>query len=166
LRIGIVADTHIREGGRPLPTALLAALEGVDMILHAGDICCQEVLDRLSAIAPIVAVHGNVDPPEVQKGLPARVVMVREGVRIGLTHGHLGRGATTPDRALAQFLDVELLNMIVFGHSHIPWHETRNGVLLLNPGSPTQPRRQPRPTFGLLDVENGQLSASIVAFDR
>lgn len=166
LRIGVVADTHIHAAGRPLPGALLAALDGVDAILHAGDIACRAVLESLAAVAPVHAVHGNGDPPDLQRDLPERLVLEFGAVRIGLTHGHLGRGSTTLERARAQFLDVQDLSAIVFGHSHVPTYEVRDGIALFNPGSPTQPRRQPRPTYGLLTIDGGLSAATIVALDR
>jgi putative phosphoesterase len=162
LRIGVLADTHIRDDRHPLPSAMLAAFARVDAILHAGDIACRAVLDVLAAIAPVHAVHGNVDPPDLQRDLPDRLVLTLGGVPIGLTHGHLGTGHTTPDRAIANFTGVKNLQVIIFGHSHMPYSERSGDILLFNPGSPTRRRRQPWPSIGLLAAHDGVLSATVV----
>jgi putative phosphoesterase len=158
-RIGVLSDTHLTGPGVELPQALLEAFDTVSAIIHAGDIVSVQVLDRLRQIAPVHAVHGNVDPPDLHSILPAKVVINFEGIRIGVTHGHLGRGATTPECALHYLAPDAPLHAVVFGHSHIPLAEQRHGVLLFNPGSPTQPRRQPRRSCGLLIVEEGLLRA-------
>ncbi len=160
--IGLVADTHLlpRGGAIVLPAALRAGLAGVDAILHAGDIACAEVLAALAEIAPTHAVRGNVDPPGL--GLPARLLLEFAGVTVGLTHGHLGSGTTTPRRALRAFGDLPAV--IVFGHSHEPLIAGEGGCLLVNPGSPTQPRGR-RPSFALLSLApGGQPQARLVEF--
>lgn len=158
--LGILADTHLlpRGGAPPLPPALLAGLLGVDAILHAGDIACAEVLQALGRIAPVHAVAGNVDPPEL--GLPGRRLLEMDGLTIGLTHGHLGPGRTTPERARRAFPRPPAV--IVFGHSHEPLIEAvPGGPLLVNPGSPTQPRGR-APTFALLSwMADGPPTASL-----
>ncbi|MDB5059859.1 MAG: YfcE family phosphodiesterase, partial [Chloroflexi bacterium] len=93
-RIGVLADTHLRSRKPSIPAAVLRGLQGVDLILHAGDICCASVLKLLGDIAPVVAVHGNVDPPDLQSALPADRVVNCDNVCIGLTHGHLGTRRT------------------------------------------------------------------------
>jgi predicted phosphodiesterase len=85
-----------------------------------------------------------------------------DGVTVGLTHGHLGRGRSTPQCALRAFDGVPNLRAVVFGHSHEPYNALIGGVLLFNPGSPTERRRQPRHSYGLLTVENGGVHAEIV----
>jgi len=148
--IGLVSDTHLqpRGGAVALPPALLRGLSGVAAILHAGDIACREVLDVLGGIAPVHAVCGNVDSPGL--GLPVRLLLEFDGVEVGLTHGHLGAGRTTPDRARRAFPRAP--SVVVFGHSHRPLiQRIPEGPLLVNPGSPTQPRGR-APTFALLQV--------------
>lgn len=157
IRIGVVADTHLTGPTIALPHALLAAFEGVAAIIHAGDSSSIQVLDRLRQIAPVHAVHGNVDPSDLQRILPDKLVVEIAGMRVGVTHGHLGRGATTPERALRYLESEAPLHAVVFGHSHMPLAERRHGVLLFNPGSPTQPRRQPRGSCGVLVIAGGSL---------
>lgn len=155
IRIGVLSDTHISRDPVVLPARMLAAFAGVNAILHAGDLTCRGVLEALAAIAPVHAVHGNVDPPELERTLPDRLLLEFGGLTIGLTHGHLGRGADTPSSAHAYFHDVKNLAVIVFGHSHQPCNELHRGVLRFNPGSPTQPRQAPWPSYGLLTIEAG-----------
>jgi putative phosphoesterase len=154
--VAVVSDSHLPRFGRRLPAALIEVLTAAApaLILHLGDHTDGTAVEELAAIAPVEAVAGNNDPPE----LVARFGVTREvavgRVRVGLTHGHLGRGRTTPDRALATFTGREV-DVVAFGHSHIPLVEWRGDVLLVNPGSPTDRRRQPRPTIALLDVPDG-----------
>ncbi len=147
--IGCVSDTHIPRRVRALPGELYAALEGVDLILHAGDLVREDVLADLEPLARVVAVAGNMD----MEPLPARLgraALIEVGPwRIGLVHGDRGTAGTTPARALEVFAG-SAVDAVVFGHSHQPLVETRDGVLLLNPGSPTDHRAEPWPTYGRL----------------
>ena len=161
MRVGVISDTHIYDRRRVIPAAVWQAFAGVDCILHAGDIARRDVLDELAALAPVHAVYGNVDPPELMSTLKAALVLDLDGARIGLTHGHLGRGRTTPQCALNLFTGVESLRAVVFGHSHEPYNDVQRGVLLFNPGSPTERRRQPRPSYGFLTIENGLVRGEI-----
>jgi uncharacterized protein len=159
-RIGVVSDTHIPTRGRVLPASLFHRLTDVDLILHAGDLVEESVLDELSALAPVEAVAGNMDPPALQKRL-GRCKLIRIGaVSIGLIHGDGTRGST-PRRALEAFLSIKP-DLVVFGHSHFPLYEQREGVRLFNPGSPVDPRRAPGPSCGLLTVEGGSLRGEII----
>ncbi len=158
--IGLISDTH----GMPLPPDLAAVFRGAERILHAGDIGSLAILDALAAIAPVDAVFGNVDPPEVVSQLSGRRLIVVDGVRIGLTHGHRGVGQTTPDRALERFT-ADAVDVVVFGHSHEPLVELRGSILLVNPGSAAQPRNQPYPTVALLYTGRPP-RAEIIPVDR
>lgn len=148
MRVGVIADTHIAGKGRSLPVALLEGLAGVDLILHAGDILTAEVLITLGYLAPVEAVAGNNDPPELVAALGRQKLLHLGGWRVGLVHGD-GKSGTTLGRALAAFPDADV---VVFGHSHQPyqaWHENR---LVLNPGSPTDKRRAPRYSYAILEL--------------
>lgn len=125
------------------------------------------MLDLLAAIAPTDGVAGNNDPPELVLRLGRRKIVVVEGVRLGLTHGDLGPGRTTPQRAVRAFADEAGLAAILFGHSHIPLVERLpDGRWLVNPGSPTDKRRQPTFTWALLEVAGDVVAgASIQGFD-
>jgi putative phosphoesterase len=158
-RIGVISDTHISSPARVLPAAVWQAFAGVDMILHAGDLTTLGVLRELGVLCPVHAVYGNCDPPEVVARLPDKLVVPIEGVRIGLIHGHRGQGRTTPEVARRSFAGV---GCIVFGHSHAPLIETREGVLLFNPGSALERRRQPLTSCGLLHVAGDAIRAELV----
>lgn len=157
--VGLIADTHIPYRRRYLPQSVLEALARVDLILHAGDINVPEVLNLLSTIAPVVAVAGNGDEGDFAESLGHCKALELNGYRVGLTHGHLGSGKTTPDRAYGSFAGADV---IVFGHSHIPLIEQRGTTLLVNPGSATDRRRQPHHTIGVLTL-GSTLRADIVS---
>ena len=161
MKIGLVSDTHMPSRAKALPAELMAALAGVELILHAGDLNTLAVLRELGELADVEAVAGNTDPWEVANLLGDRYQVELEGVSIGLTHGHLGRGTTTPDRAVSRFTGARV---VVFGHSHRPRIEARGGVLLVNPGSPTDPRGAPQRTCAILTVECGQARAELVGW--
>ena len=151
-KLGIVSDTHVTGRGRGLPPELLLKLEGVDRILHAGDLVTIEVIETLSKIAPVTAVRGNVDYPEVRVALRAHEVVEADGALVGLVHGD-GATRTTLWRVQHAFGQPPAdrsgrpLAAVVFGHSHQPYRERHDGVLYLNPGSPTDHRRAERPSF-------------------
>lgn len=154
--IGVVSDTHLHGASdrQRLPGILLEelAVAKVACILHAGDILSAWVLDRLQEVAPVIAVYGNGDPAELRSALAAtRIICVGEH-KIGLVHGHEGRGTTTPRRALSIFISRPDVRTVVFGHSHRPLSTLIDGVLAFNPGSPTDKRGQPLHSFGLLRV--------------
>jgi putative phosphoesterase len=160
--VALVSDTHLPRFGRTLPAALIDALEATrpDLIVHLGDHVVATPVDELARIAPVEAVAGNNDPPDLVRRFGVRRTIQAGGTSIGLTHGHLGPGATTPARALRAFTE-EPVTVVAFGHSHIPLVEWRDGVLLVNPGSPTDRRRQPHPTFAVLVLGEGPPTAAI-----
>lgn len=159
--IGVLSDTHIPYRGRSLPSIVWKTLEGVDLILHAGDINHPDLLDDLNLIAPVHAVLGNTDPYELQLQLPVTKILTLEGYKLGLVHGD-GFGGSTIDRAAKAFSDEEL-DIIVFGHSHQPYCAFHGKTLFFNPGSPTDKRRMPYYSFGLLHLEE-TLRAELIYF--
>ena len=164
-RVVIVGDTHLPRFGRSLPEPLTVALAAADRILHLGDHTEPFVLDLLAAFAPTDAVAGNNDPPNLVARLGSLRVVTVEDVRIGMTHGHLGPGRTTTDRAFRAFAaSVPPVHAVAFGHSHQPLIERRHGIWLLNPGSPTDRRRQPTFSFISLDVDGAALRPELVTF--
>lgn len=150
MKIGVLSDTHIPSRRKVLPETVIEAFRGVDHIIHAGDISCPEVLDVLSALAPVTAVAGNIDPEELQTALGTKRIIALNGFRIGVTHGH-GTAGKTADRAVRCF-ENDGVDCIVFGHSHIPFCEYRDHILLFNPGSPTDRRRNEFFSFGILEL--------------
>jgi putative phosphoesterase len=159
MNIGVVSDTHIREG-KGLPAGIFSALTGVDHILHAGDILWDGVLIELSAVAPTTAVAGNVDPWILHHSLGKRRIANLGGVRIGLVHGDGGYG-TTLARAKAAF-EPGSIDCLCFGHSHQPLIMTEPDLLIVNPGSAVQPRMSPKPSIALLHIDDGRIDGEIV----
>ena len=194
-RLGILSDTHLPKPGG-LPDILLRAFEGVDAILHGGDVTDLSCLRPLVAIAPLYLVTGNNDPPEMAMQYGWRRALRWRGWRIGLVHGDEGSGRTTPHRARNAFRDAppsyeevsvrapqtaalpplpetrvavpagrptqmrlrapssSVFDWIVCGHSHTPYCQVLDGVLVLNPGSPTERRREPRASFVVVETDD------------
>jgi putative phosphoesterase len=159
--IAVISDTHLPRGARRLPEACVERIAGAELLLHAGDFSTLEVLRELEAIGPpLLGVHGNVDSAELRRMLPAERVLEAGGARIAMVHdagprtGRLERMR----RRLGQRADA-----VVFGHSHTPLHEqAQDGFQIFNPGSPTERRRAPRHTMGLIRVEHGSLTCELV----
>jgi putative phosphoesterase len=161
VKVALVSDTHLPRFGRALPRALIDGFEthAIERILHAGDWTDPLAVGLLEALAPVDGVAGNNDGPALHDRFGTVAILDIEGARIGVTHGHLGTGRTTPERARRQF-DGRRLDAIVFGHSHIPLVDrTASGTWLANPGSPTDKRRQPDYTWALMTIEAGAVSA-------
>jgi putative phosphoesterase len=152
----VLADTHIPRRARVLPQALFPHLRRADLVLHAGDLISASLLDELALYAPVRTVKGNVDPPEVD--LPETLEFNFGGARVAMIHDS-GRKEGRRRRLARRFPDARV---VVFGHSHIPFLEDEDGLLLLNPGSPTDKRRQPDRTFALLHAEGGRVRAEVV----
>lgn len=154
MRVVAVADTHIRRGSsRQMPPAVWAAVERADVVLHAGDILVAEVLDELAALAPVHAVLGNNDR-ELVGVLPETLELTLGGLQVGMIHD-AGPRKGRPARLRRRFPDADL---VVFGHSHEPVNTPgEDGQWLLNPGSPTERRRQPEHTIAVFDVVDATL---------
>ena len=153
----VIADTHMPRRARALPEGLISHLQRADLILHAGDLIAPTLLEELAAYAPTRAVQGNLDPSEA--GLPETLEFQFGGVRVAVIHDSGSRKGRR-NRMRRRFPDARV---VVFGHSHVPWLEDEDGLMLLNPGSPTDRRRQPDHTFALLRVEDGEVAAEILA---
>jgi putative phosphoesterase len=161
MRVAIISDTHLPRGGRVLPEACLARLRAADLILHAGDLMALEVLAMLEGLGPpVAAVHGNVDDAAVRARLPAERVVVAGGARIGMVHD-AGPATGRLERQRRAFAGCAA---VVFGHSHIPLHETSpdGAFQIFNPGSPTDRRRQPRHTMGEATVTGARIAFAVV----
>jgi uncharacterized protein len=162
MRIGVVADTHLPRFGRRLPRALVDGFReaGIERIVHAGDWTDPLAVELLEAIGPVDGVAGNNDGPALHQRFGTRSTLNLGGARIGVTHGHLGPGTTTRERAIRAFAGEPGLDAIVFGHSHIPLVERLDdGTWLVNPGSPTDKRRQPAFTWALLTTDGAAISS-------
>jgi putative phosphoesterase len=153
IRIGLVADTHRRNEQRGLPDRLLIGLASCDLIFHAGDISEKWVLDSLEAVAPVRAVVGNNDSFELLKRLPEERYFVSGSHRIGLLHGFSDgakRSRTARQWTIERMRGV--VDCAVYGHSHQPEIVERDGLLMVNPGSPTDFRWAKGPTYGILEI--------------
>ena len=185
MKVGLISDTHSAGSGRDLPQELLQALGGVDLILHCGDLECLGVLDYLETVAPVLAVRGYEDPVEPGERLTGstRVVPV-DGVRIGMVHDIQwpATGITTsPDGAALCFSEGPIedilrrkfgqtVDIVVFGDTHEELICYYDGVLLINPGSPTFPGRKHQSgtlgTIGLLEIRKGAVDVQLVDLGR
>ncbi|MCD7781233.1 MAG: metallophosphoesterase [Methanosphaera sp.] len=154
--IGVISDTHIPYRSRSIPSKVFDVFKDVDMILHAGDIEEVSVIEELEKIAPVRAVHGNCDP---YIGYNESEVIEVDDVTIGLTHGTVyPKGDKQQLYYKAKELEVDIL---ISGHTHQALIEQYDDVLLLNPGSPTQPRLTD-PTVMLLEIDGSKVDAQIV----
>ena len=160
MRVVVLSDTHSPRFWKGLPQAVAQHLDGADLILHAGDVCTADVLEELSNWAPLQVVLGNNDRLEVADwGAPETLELDLGGVAVAMVHDS-GPAGGRVRRMRRRFPAAEL---VVFGHSHIPMDLTEDGLRVFNPGSPTDKRRQPCGTLGLLRIEDGQLvTAEIV----
>jgi putative phosphoesterase len=140
-----------------LPADCVRILERADLILHTGDITAAAVLAELESFAPVAAVHGNMDEPELRASLPGRRVVEGEGLRIGLVHDARG-AAGRHERLLAAFSGCDV---IAYGHTHLPEVEKVGQSWIVNPGSPTERRRAPQHT--MIVLEGGQPTLVTIA---
>jgi putative phosphoesterase len=155
VRLLLTSDTHVPKRARELPAPLLAEMDRADVVLHAGDWVDVATLDVFQARARrLVAVHGNNDGPELRARLDEVARVECGGLRFGVVH-ETGAAQGRERRCADRFPDLDVL---VFGHSHIPWDTVAPGGLrLLNPGSPTDRRRQPHCTYMTAEVSDGRL---------
>ena len=156
LRLLLVSDTHLPTRAKELPAPLLAELPRADVVIHAGDWVDVATLDLLeSRSRRLIGVYGTNDGPELRARLPEVARVELDGLRLGVVH-ETGAAVGREGRCAARFPDLDVL---VFGHSHIPWDTTSpTGLRLLNPGSPTDRRRQPYCTYMTAVVSDGRLT--------
>lgn len=126
MRVIVLSDTHIPKRAKELPSELVQELKQADLIIHAGDWQTIEVLDMLRPYGPIEGVYGNVDSEHIKQQFPDKKLLEIKGFKIGVVHGH-GQKQTTEKRALAAFSE-ESLDLLIFGHSHIPVKTDRRDV--------------------------------------
>jgi uncharacterized protein len=145
-------------GGRRLPEECLRRLEAADLIVHAGDFVSVGVLEELRRLGPVEAVHGNMDEPALRSLLPVERVLEVGGARIGVVHDG-GPRSGREARLVARFPGC---HAVVYGHSHLPEVAEHEGVLILNPGSPTERRRAPVHTMIELEIASGSLAPHLI----
>jgi len=155
MRVVALADTHAPRRWKSCPPLVAAQLRRADVIVHAGDVCTAAVLDELSGYAPVIAVLGNNDGSDVAEwGAPETLQTDLGGLRVAVLHDS-GPAPGRLRRLRRRFPDAGL---VVFGHSHIPLDDAGEGIRIINPGSPTDRRRQPHGTIAVLRIESGQLA--------
>jgi putative phosphoesterase len=154
-RLLLLADTHVPKRARDLPAEVWRAVGEADLVVHAGDWVDVRLLDELEArSARLVACWGNNDHGELRERLPEVARVEVDGVRLGVVH-ETGPAKDREERMQETYDDLDVL---VFGHSHIPWDTvTTSGLRLLNPGSPTDRRRQPHCTYMTATAADGGL---------
>jgi uncharacterized protein len=153
--IAILADTHMPKGARRLPPRCVELVSAAEAVIHAGDFFSLTALEEIRALCPLVhAVHGNVDEPALQQALPLTIEIDLGGRSLAALHdAGPARGRLT--RLRRRFPEADA---VVFGHSHLPLLEEEDGFQIFNPGSPTERRRAPRPSMGLLRAGTSGLS--------
>lgn len=159
MKVAVISDTHTSGSSRPVPEGAWAYLESADHILHAGDVTDPSVLDEMKALAPVTVVMGNCDGWDIREwGAQHAISVTLGGVKISMTHDSGARSGRW-ERMRRQFPDSRV---VVFGHSHLPWNEDKDGLLLFNPGSATWKRQAPHTSMGLLWIEDGCVEGEIV----
>ncbi|MBM3302470.1 MAG: metallophosphoesterase [Deltaproteobacteria bacterium] len=163
MRIGVISDTHLRVPDDLLEHILVDLFAGADMILHAGDIVTRRVLDRLEE-AGVVAVCGNMDDYEVLGSIPQVRTLSVAGKRLGLIHGW-GSKEGLPQRILARF-GPDRPDIIVYGHSHVPFYGEVEGTFMFNPGAASQNRYLASATVGILEISEEKIDGDILTLQE
>jgi putative phosphoesterase len=148
--IAVVSDTHMPKGKRRLPKKCVELIGGAEAVIHAGDFSEVSVLSELEALCPVVlGVYGNVDEPALWQRLPETLAVEVGGRTVAVVHD-AGPKQGRLRRLRSRFPEADA---VIFGHSHLPLHETDGGFQIFNPGSPTERRRAPQASMGLLHAE-------------
>ncbi len=161
--IGLVSDTHIPTRAHALPKTVLTTFEKVDYIIHAGDLVQLQVLDELEQLAPVLAVHGNMDGPEVAGALPKLNTLKILNWKIGVMHDP---GSHYGIAKMRDLVKQHNFNVFVYGHTHSPNIKWDNKTLYINPGSPTNPEPPflTKPSIGLLKITSENITPEIIHF--
>jgi putative phosphoesterase len=152
--IAVIADTHMPKGARRLPERCVELVATAEAVIHAGDFFAASALEEVRALCPVVhAVHGNVDEQDLRRSLPAELEIELAGWTVAVTHD----AGPAQGRLARLRLRFPGADAVIFGHSHLPLREQEGGFQIFNPGSPTERRRAPRTSMGLLDLGPGGL---------
>jgi uncharacterized protein len=163
MRIGVISDTHIPFFAGEIPREVREELASCDLIVHAGDIVESSVLDELRKIAHTKAVKGNMDSDEIKRTLPESLVFDAEGKKVGVVHGK-GSGKTVLSWVKNFFTNKP--DVVIFGHSHIPFNEKIGSTLFFNPGSATDNIFSKKRTYGIIHIEGNDVRGEIVEISR
>ncbi len=161
MRVLVLADTHLTDPEK-LPANLREEISAADYILHAGDFTGTKIVESLELGRAIRGVAGNNDGPDIQAKFGFKQLFELAGLQIGIVHGDLGRGNTTLQRAMNSFEHCNL-DVLIFGHSHQPYLGKHGNTWVMNPGSPTNRRRSPRYSYGLINI-GAELELELVYF--
>ncbi len=160
MKVGVISDTHIPVAAAGLPQRVLEIMQSMDAVIHAGDFVDMSVVETFEHMGPFYGVCGNMDPAAIRARLPEKRVVELEGVSIGIMHGW-GSPRGLEHKVRREFAG-ETPDVLVFGHSHQAANTVRDGVLLFNPGSPTDTRFAPQKTVGVLTID-GTVSGKIIS---
>lgn len=161
--VAVIADTHLPRGRRALPSHCVEHLREAELTIHAGDLTGIAALDQLRGYGQVLAVRGNADDPELKARLPEQLELELDGGRVAVIHD-AGRRSGRLERLRRFFPDA---GAVIFGHSHMPLHEiAADGFQIFNPGSPTDRRRAPSRTMGLLSTTARALEFALLELDE
>ncbi|UOQ95517.1 metallophosphoesterase [Halobacillus shinanisalinarum] len=152
MKIIVVSDTHMPKKAKQLPNRVIEELYASDLIVHVGDWQTVDVYKQLSEYAQVIGVFGNVDGDDIKEIVPRRIVTEWKGFKVGIVHGH-GGNKTTEKRVVEEF-EGEELDLLLFGHSHLPILRFVKKTMLFNPGSATDKRSLPYYSFGIVTIGN------------
>lgn len=164
IRLFVFSDTHLPARAKALPQVVIEELERADYVIHAGDYTTPQVLNVLEQSFLFSGVAGNNDGPEIEGRLGNKKLIQVGGFKIGIVHGDMGTGKTTLDRAMDCFKGEEL-DLLVFGHSHIPYLKRHGNAWVMNPGSPTDRRRNLQYSYGIVEIGT-ELNPELIYFGK
>ena len=156
MKIGVVSDTH----GRGIPAQLINEFKGVELIIHAGDFCAAKDLKIFTDLKEVKAVYGNMDESALQKKLPEKIIFKLADCTVGVYHGE-GPPQKILDAVRAEFKE-DKIDAVVFGHSHIPFNKSIDGILFFNPGAPNDTVCAPYCSYGILEIDGKKISGKII----
>ncbi|MBU0570772.1 MAG: metallophosphatase family protein [Candidatus Omnitrophica bacterium] len=163
MKIVVISDTHIPASAEDLPEKIKEQIKDCDCVVHAGDATEMKVINELRLQAITHAVCGNMDSPEVKKALPETLLFEADGKVIGVVHGY-GPSYAARQTAKKSFKGKKP-DVIIFGHTHIPFNEMIDKILFLNPGSVSDRMFAPYRSFGIIDISPGSIKAEIIRLD-
>ncbi|MFX3632806.1 MAG: metallophosphoesterase family protein [Candidatus Pristimantibacillus sp.] len=159
MKIVVVSDTHMPRMAKGLPERLVKELVTADLIIHAGDWTQSDVYDKLVKYAPVEGVAGNNDGDLLANRFGYKKIIKCGTKRFGIVHGHLPNPKRSAVYNASNSFTAEEVDVIIFGHSHVPLLKWHNGILLFNPGSTTSKRKQRLYSFGIIHAAEGVLKA-------
>ena len=160
--IYLISDTHVPERREEIPREFLSQLKEEDIVLHAGDWTSGNTLKLLQQKAKVFGVWGNMDDGAIRKELPEKTIVEIQGFKIGITHG-FGAPEGMVEKVQSKFL--EKVDMILFGHTHVPHSEEKDGILFYNPGSLSFNNDRRELTYAILEIKDNELAPRLITLD-